>query len=113
MASLAGAWIAVVEGFGGMRHRRSGFSFAPRLPQELDGLRFRVATSGAVVEVAADHEQAKYSLIRGDELQLEHHGETLTLRGDKPASRPIPVARPGPTPKQPHGRAPLDVKDIG
>jgi alpha,alpha-trehalose phosphorylase len=113
MASLAGAWIAVVAGFGGMRAGRGGLRFAPRLPQALGRLRFRVATSGAVIEVAADHEQATYSLVQGDALELAHHGERLTLRSDKPLSRPIPPAQPGPTPKQPAGRRPLDVKDIG
>ena len=32
IASLAGAWIAVVAGFGGMRDHDGALSFAPRLP---------------------------------------------------------------------------------
>ena len=35
MASLAGAWIALIQGFGGMRQTPDGLTFAPRLPERL------------------------------------------------------------------------------
>src|SRR5262249_12474696 len=40
MASLAGAWTALVAGFGGMRLQHGSLSFAPRLPDALQGLTF-------------------------------------------------------------------------
>ena len=51
MASLAGAWIALISGFGGMRDHHSGpgyggLSFRPVLPDELPRLRFRLLCSG-------------------------------------------------------------------
>ena len=42
IASLAGAWIAAVAGFGGMRDHKGELTFAPRLPPELSGLSFRM-----------------------------------------------------------------------
>jgi alpha,alpha-trehalose phosphorylase len=42
LASLAGAWIAVVAGFGGMRDHGGSLSFAPQLPQRLSRLTFRL-----------------------------------------------------------------------
>ena len=41
IASLAGAWSAVVNGFGGMRDNEGRLSFAPRLPPALTRLSFR------------------------------------------------------------------------
>ena len=38
MASLAGAWIATVAGFGGMRDHGGRLTFAPRLAQQLSSL---------------------------------------------------------------------------
>jgi alpha,alpha-trehalose phosphorylase len=46
LASLAGAWIAVVAGFGGMRDHGGSLSFAPQLPQRLSRLTFRLCFRG-------------------------------------------------------------------
>ena len=42
IASLAGAWIVAVAGFGGMRDYYGSLTFAPRLPQRLGRLAFGV-----------------------------------------------------------------------
>ena len=47
IASLAGTWIAAVAGFGGMRDHDGALSFAPRLPQALTRLAFRLVLSRA------------------------------------------------------------------
>ena len=46
IASLAGAWIGAVAGFGGMRDHDGVLSFAPRLPEQLDRLAFRLCFRG-------------------------------------------------------------------
>src|ERR671910_1171965 len=46
MASLAGAWTGLVEGFGGMRARAGRLAFAPRLPSAIGRLAFRVRYRG-------------------------------------------------------------------
>src|SRR5215831_17083462 len=42
IASLAGAWLAAVAGFGGMRDHEGALAFAPRLPPRLDRLAFGI-----------------------------------------------------------------------
>ena len=56
IASLAGAWIAAVAGFGGMRDHDGKLTFAPRLPPRLERLAFRLSFRGSLlkVEVTAD-----------------------------------------------------------
>src|SRR6185437_5526870 len=56
LASLAGAWSAVVEGFGGLRQHGSILALAPRLPRTINALRFRLRHSGRRLLVEADHE---------------------------------------------------------
>src|SRR5205807_10480513 len=46
IASLAGAWIAAVAGFGGMRDHDGAISFMPRLPQQLTRLAFGLSFRG-------------------------------------------------------------------
>jgi trehalose/maltose hydrolase-like predicted phosphorylase len=43
IASLAGSWIALVAGFGGLRGRGNTVSFTPNLPDALARLAFTIA----------------------------------------------------------------------
>jgi alpha,alpha-trehalose phosphorylase len=106
LASLAGAWIAAVAGFGGMRDYGGSLSFAPRLPKQLSRLAFRLCFRGRRIRVEVDHEQARYSLLRGDPLDIAHHGDNVTLVPDEPVTRPIPEPSSREAPAQPPGRAP-------
>ena len=65
LASLAGAWIAAVCGFGGMRDHGGSLSFTPRLPQALSRLSFRVCFNGRRLQVGVGHGEARYSAARG------------------------------------------------
>ena len=107
LASLAGAWIAAVAGFGGMRDHDGSLSFAPRLPRQLSRLAFHLLFRERSIRVEVGHRQASYTLLRGDSLDVSHYGTVITLASDEVATRPIPKpAAPGPPPAQPPGRAP-------
>jgi alpha,alpha-trehalose phosphorylase len=105
MASLAGAWTALVQGFGGMRARDGRLAFAPRLPAGIGRLRFRLRYRGSGVEVATDGGTATYHLWSGPPLTIWHEGEELEL-GDKDVERPVTPVVHGPRPTQPPGREP-------
>jgi alpha,alpha-trehalose phosphorylase len=110
IASVAGAWIAAVCGFGGMRDYGGKLSFSPRLPSGLDKLGFHFQFRGRSLHVEVDREQAVYSLAEGDEpLTISHHGESFEVRGgadEEPATWPIPDVKPRGNPSQPSGREP-------
>ncbi len=106
IAALAGAWLAVVAGFGGMRDHDGHLTFAPRLPRALKRLRFRLSFRARLLEVDVRRLQATYSLLQGEALQIAHHGEGLTVTPGEPLRRPVPALHPGPAPSQPPGRAP-------
>lgn len=106
IASLAGAWTALVSGFGGMRSGADGLSFSPKLPPGLAGLSFRMRYRGRILLVQIRHEAATYSLIEGDPLAVTHHGQALTVGRDE-VTVPIPVPQPMTPPTQPEGRVPL------
>lgn len=106
LASLAGAWISAVAGFGGLRDHEGSLAFAPRLPGRLTRLAFRLLFRGRRVLVEVDHQQARYTLLRGDPLDVAHHGATITLVPDEPVTRPVPKPLSREAPTQPPGRAP-------
>jgi alpha,alpha-trehalose phosphorylase len=106
IASLAGAWIAAVAGFGGMRDHDGVVSFSPRLPEALARLRFRICLRARRLLVDVAHERATYSLLEGAPLQIVHYGEQGTVDTRKPLTRPIPSPPVRKPPTQPPGRAP-------
>jgi alpha,alpha-trehalose phosphorylase len=107
IASLAGAWIAAVAGFGGMRDHDGTLTFAPRLPARLQGLRFRLLYRGRRLQVAIGKTSATYSLLAGDPLETSHHGTPITVAVDAPVTLEVPPAPQRPAPLQPAGRAPV------
>ena len=106
IASVAGTWIAAVAGFGGMRDHLGKLSFRPRLPSALTVLRFRIMVRGRTLTVEVDAEHARYRLREGDPLEIEHHGELVTVTTGEPLELAIPSIKPRGRPTQPPGRAP-------
>jgi alpha,alpha-trehalose phosphorylase len=107
IASLAGAWIAAVAGFGGMRDHDGKLSFVPRLPPRLERLTFRLLFRGRRLKVEVTKGEAIYMLLDGPPLEVTHHGEPLELSANRPVSRGIKHEPERPAPKQPAGRAPI------
>jgi alpha,alpha-trehalose phosphorylase len=106
IAALAGAWIAAVAGFGGMRDHDGQLSFAPRLPSRLERISFRLLFRGRRLKVDVNRTHAVYTLLDGTPLEIGHHGQGISISRDTPVERPIPPTADRPTPIQPPGRAP-------
>jgi alpha,alpha-trehalose phosphorylase len=106
MASLAGAWVALVQGFGGMRQTAEGLAFAPRLPDGISRLTFHIRYRGRMFRVRVTRNEATYELLDGEHLTIRHFGEQVTL-GDKATRQKIPTVTAGPKPRQPKGREPI------
>ncbi|WFE96036.1 glycoside hydrolase family 65 protein [Micromonospora sp. WMMD987] len=111
MASLAGAWIALVAGFGGLRDHDGTLSFAPRLSSGLSRLEFSLQWRSMRLRVDVRPHQTTYSLRNGGPdtaVELRHHGEPVRVTSAAPVTVPVPQARAGgPEPEQPAGRSPL------
>ncbi|HEY3501899.1 MAG TPA: glycosyl hydrolase family 65 protein [Actinocatenispora sp.] len=106
MASLAGACLALVAGFGGLRDHEEGMAFAPRLPRGLSRIAFRMQVRGHHLRVEVTGDEVTYTLDSGPTIPVLHHGEKLALSPSKPVTRTIPPAPEWPVPVQPPGRAP-------
>jgi alpha,alpha-trehalose phosphorylase len=113
IASLAGAWIVAVAGFGGMRDHDGTLSFKPRLPERLTRLAFGISFRERRLRVEVAHDQARYTLRQGSPLQIAHHNEPITVTAGQPLSLPIPELSAGEAPKQPAGRSPARRRTPG
>jgi len=109
LAALAGAWTALVAGFGGMRVSAGTLGFGPRLPSGITRLSFRIRYRGRRLRLTITAEQARYELLAGEPLPITHHGERVWLAGPAgpPVVRVIPPADRPLRARQPKGRAPV------
>lgn len=106
IASLAGAWMALVCGFGCMRLLGGMLTFKPRLPEELGCLAFHLLFRGSRLRVEVRAREATYRLLDDIPIKIRHYGEEILIPGNGTVTRPIPDIEAGPRPSQPPGRAP-------
>ena len=110
MASLAGAWIALVAGFGGMRDHDGHLWFDPALPEKIGRLTFNLQWRGARIVVDVTHTRVTYEL-NGEStaaVTLRHAGEDISIEPGQRVSRDLHERQPLlPRPSQPPGREPL------
>ncbi|MYW14139.1 family 65 glycosyl hydrolase, partial [Streptomyces sp. SID2955] len=112
IASLAGTWIALVTGFGGMRRyvgahdEPTRLAFSPRLPEALSRVAFTVLLRGRRLKVDIGRTHTRYRLVEGEPLELMHHGEPVTVTAAEPVDLPVPALPARPEPQQPAGRRP-------
>lgn len=104
IASLAGTWMVLVMGFGGMRSHNGMISFNPRLPAALGKVAFNLKVLGRNLRVVVCPTEATYSLTQeGEPLDIKVGDEVVSVTYDKPVSRPIEKIAELPRPKQPFG----------
>jgi alpha,alpha-trehalose phosphorylase len=106
IASLAGTWLALVWGFGGLRHYAGTVWFGPRIPEGINRLAFTIMIRGRRLRVEVNHSVARYLLDEGEPLDIEHYGEPITLTTGQPQERAIADIPAQPRPRQPPGREP-------
>jgi len=84
IASLAGAWIVAVAGFGGMRDHEGRLTFAPRLPERLNRLAFGLCFRERRLRIEIEHRRAGRAARAGPPRRGAHgHG-----RGGRDAADP-------------------------
>jgi alpha,alpha-trehalose phosphorylase len=116
IASLAGGWLALVAGFGGMRDTNEHLLFRPQLPPGWRRLRFSVRPGPNRLHVDITPERVEYLLEGEEPVHFAHcsgnRREEITLEpGRKVARRWKPMRPRTARPPQPPGRAPRSVRE--
>jgi alpha,alpha-trehalose phosphorylase len=111
IASLAGAWLALVAGFGGMRDGPDRLLFRPQLPPGWKRLAFSVRPRGQALHVEITPGEVVYSLEGHTPVVLTHcsgrRAAEVVVHPDRPVTRKWKAVQPlTPRPSQPPGREP-------
>ncbi len=83
ITSMAGTWMSIVEGFGGMRVKNNTLSFNPRIPKEWKGYSFKVNYRNQILKIAIEHEKTSFSLEGKKTLEIFIKGKKLTVLPNK------------------------------
>jgi maltose phosphorylase len=70
ITSMAGTWMSIVEGFGGMRVKNNQLHFEPKIPAQWKGYSFKVNFRNAIVKVEVTHQETKVSVEGNQEVEV-------------------------------------------
>ena len=79
ITSMAGTWMSIVEGFGGMRVSNDTLTFQPKIPEQWDTYSFKVNFRNHTVKVTVSHKGTEFTLTEGDPLNILAHGKPITI----------------------------------
>ncbi|WP_094243391.1 glycoside hydrolase family 65 protein [Tetragenococcus halophilus] len=82
VTSMTGSWLAIVQGFAGMR-TNNGLSFQPFLPKNWEGYNFRVNYQGRLIAINVDTKMTQVDLIEGEDLEITISGSKKLLSVNK------------------------------
>lgn len=92
MAAMAGSWLALAWGFGGMRSIDGRPSFAPALPAGWNGYCFGLRWRDHHVRVSVKKDRVEYTLTQGAQLDILHHGRVVMLHAGHTVNLPLAAA---------------------
>ena len=80
ITSMAGTWLSVVKGFGGMRVRKGKLHFTPFIPEQWKSYSFRIEFRGQVVKVKVTKEKTETTLESGTALEVVLDGKSVVVK---------------------------------
>ncbi|WP_203257646.1 glycoside hydrolase family 65 protein [Hyunsoonleella ulvae] len=82
ITSMAGTWMSIVEGFGGMRVKDGKLSFAPKIPKQWKGYSFKINFRDHVLKVNVTQEQTCFEMLCGEALEILFNDKALVLESN-------------------------------
>ncbi len=79
ITSMAGTWMSIVEGFGGMRIKNDTLSFTPRIPKQWQAYSFKINFRNQILKVKVTHEATTFELEGTDPLAILVNDQSMEL----------------------------------
>ncbi|WP_016988190.1 glycoside hydrolase family 65 protein [Flavobacterium sp. ACAM 123] len=79
ITSMAGTWMSIVEGFGGMRVKNDTLNFSPKIPKQWEGYSFKINFRNQIITVAITHFETTFSVDGTKNLTIVVNGENVTV----------------------------------
>nr|WP_315208555.1 glycoside hydrolase family 65 protein [uncultured Flavobacterium sp.] len=82
ITSMAGTWMSIVEGFGGMRIKEDMLHFSPKIPKEWEGYSFKINFRNQILKVAINHKETTFSIDGDKELKIIVNGQPVVVKSE-------------------------------
>jgi len=82
ITSMAGTWMSIVEGFGGMRIKGDRLSFEPKIPKEWDAYSFKINFRHQILKVNVTKNETKFYLEGDTVINILVNGKEVSLSPD-------------------------------
>ncbi|MFV8336359.1 glycoside hydrolase family 65 protein [Flavobacterium sp. RSP29] len=82
ITSMAGTWMSIVEGFGGMRIKEDMLHFSPKIPKEWEGYSFKINFRNQILKVAINHKETTFSIDGDKELKIIVNGQPIVVKSE-------------------------------
>ena len=79
ITSMAGTWLSVVQGFGGMRNFDNKLSFNPTIPKEWKSYSFKINYRGTTIQVYKSHEETTFTNLSDKPLSIQVNDKEIIL----------------------------------
>ena len=79
ITSMAGTWMSIVEGFGGMRVKNDTLSFEPKIPKQWEAYSFKVNFRHQIITVSVSQNETQFKLEGDKDLQILVNGKPVTI----------------------------------
>lgn len=79
ITSMAGTWMSIVEGFGGMRVKNNKLSFEPKIPKQWQAYSFKVNFRNQIIKVNVSQNDTKFEVEGDKELQILVNNKEVTI----------------------------------
>jgi maltose phosphorylase len=86
ITSMAGTWMSVVQGFGGMKIRDEELYFTPKLPAQWKGLAFSILWRGATLKANLTAEGMTIENVSGAPAKFAIDGQWFEVAAGENAS---------------------------
>ncbi|MBP2283381.1 maltose phosphorylase [Flavobacterium sp. CG_23.5] len=83
ITSMAGTWMSIVEGFGGMRVKEDKLHFSPKIPKEWTGYSFKINFRNQILKVDINHKETSFSIDGQADLSIVVNGKTVLVSAKK------------------------------
>jgi maltose phosphorylase len=82
ITSMAGTWMSIVEGFGGMRIKENQLTFEPKIPEQWEGYSFKVNFRNHIIKVNVSQKNIHFEMEGDSELNIMVNGKSVTITPD-------------------------------
>jgi maltose phosphorylase len=79
ITSMAGTWMSIVEGFGGMRVKQGRLTFEPKIPKQWEGYSFKVNFRHQILKVNVCQGHTHFELEGNDDLDIVVNGKQISI----------------------------------